>query len=1110
MLTDLYGRKPTRAALWTKRRAGLALLDRLRAKVPELSGGLLDLDELAPRVLMFEQGRVVMPEDEHDLMKAAMADEVRDASRLETVSAFHMVRKGAFHPKYRIPATPGNPRGWNWGSLLMPELDLTRTRSTTTGRRGTAYVFDEEGPAPWTEGRSADYQPYLYCAPADKQSVTVRGIGGFQETMPFEVFVELVNFDPQRPTVMGPNDAFLLVMPGINLWNTYLQDELVRRYGHDTWAATGPTRWGRREDNLRYQLELDNDNRTGVAPRSRWLVRDRETLAAAAALPGGDLVWDRDIMALPISGRDYRGRSHRMTGFVSMEFSKAMSAWSVTLWATNLHKIEDFYFTRPRRSKPLAGPFQVPWRGRPVISVDLHGLPGRCAFNTPSGQVAVRVGESGRRIAHQLALTGAPLDVRFVLVNCYGAAPGGRDATLPSWFASGAQMGVSNVLADRDRSTLREVANRSERSGFAVRDTFGSRTELIPGSNPPAHRHSIMMYTDERGEGALKWYVQHPEPKGAALDPWVSAAGLTPRPGASEQERSEARERTLALARVLVHWMDGDVVKASDFPQLLRGMGQLERMRAADTSLDLPGGREFTIELSGALLDAYASRLRAQGRAVPSDVPAFLRDFLSEVNRAWQAQPKIPLTRFAPVRFLSNALSFLATPEGGSQARLILSYPASQAMEESDWSRAVWTVIKYRQHKAKLTEAGWAELAGFVLDRPAAQAATDPEASTVVLKAIAAGRNHLRRAELASFRLELKGMLSSSRVLGTSNAAWGRQFHDVLRPRGQSFDPHWLTRLRRNADGTFEACGREVAPWSGDTGPAFVYDVPVHWLHRIEALADLAYRDPRVRASMWRGPLILTLPAGPMPAGSRPVGGGLLGAFAGSTARTTYASTNGMVLWPDPVTGVFTLAVVPLPGQTEAPENSIRKADPDLGDGPAHLEPMGLPALRRSRRRTRHLRHPPPRHPLPEPGPSRRRAPPSRTTTLPAPAFDGDEAPLPPPRSFRRSPYPRPAFPRRRTSPRRTRSTRRGARTRGRWQTCGRRSPPPRRTRGPVPPPLPSGRGALDPGRRGPRGVGGRRVPAVEPGRPGAGPDRGPHGAGRRRRLRRRRLRSGL
>lgn len=95
------------------------------------------------------------------------------------------------------------------------------------------------------------------------------------------MFVELVTFDPQRlepvtgdpqgPTVMGRDDAFLLVMPDINLWNTYLQDELVRRYGNDTWAATGPTRWGRRADNRRYQLELDNDNRTRVAPaRAGW------------------------------------------------------------------------------------------------------------------------------------------------------------------------------------------------------------------------------------------------------------------------------------------------------------------------------------------------------------------------------------------------------------------------------------------------------------------------------------------------------------------------------------------------------------------------------------------------------------------------------------------------------------------------------------------------------------------------------------------------------------------------------------------------------------------------------------------------------------------------
>lgn len=106
ILTGLYGQKPTGAAIWRKRRAALALLDRLRAKVPELSGGRLDLEELIPRVLMFEQGRVVMPEDEQDLMKAAMADEVRNASRLATVSAFYLVRKGCSTASTASPFPP--------------------------------------------------------------------------------------------------------------------------------------------------------------------------------------------------------------------------------------------------------------------------------------------------------------------------------------------------------------------------------------------------------------------------------------------------------------------------------------------------------------------------------------------------------------------------------------------------------------------------------------------------------------------------------------------------------------------------------------------------------------------------------------------------------------------------------------------------------------------------------------------------------------------------------------------------------------------------------------------------------------------------------------------
>ncbi|MCZ1008351.1 lonely Cys domain-containing protein [Streptomyces lydicus] len=890
VLHELFGASAGRDHERTRVRAALERLDALSAGDPRLRpDGSLDLAALVRRVLMLERTEPATPADLRDLLKAALDPRAGGPRSLDRLSAVHLVRKGVFDARFRLLDDQGNPRGWDWGSGVPPQADLS-TSGTVTTDQGGATAVTNLGTAPWGD------RAQLYAANSTARSVRVRGLQGFSRLAPHRVFAELVDLDPVLPGVPA-EVPLLLWTPNVLARNLNLPDALAHRQNRSVFATGGNLVWAPLPGpQPRFVPALDNRGTEGVW--ASWLRRD------PAEVRDGAVDWNQEEITWSLPGPD-----HRLHGSVSFDFAaEPDKGRSRTRNYARAAAVRRYVVLGKGRGKSAEPPKEVRWKVSP-FNAATHGRPAVTFWQTVRGEQRLPARESARRMARQVDRAGLAPDAPVLVGSCSAATP------RPVVFDRLADLPIGQYMA-----------NESKRGAYAPPYEISLEPEhdVVEGST--SDELVWVLFTDERGVPA-DWVFFLPEPEGAELDEVARLAQLHDGSGpASEADRY----RVLRLVRALRLVFGADVGDRPDYAQLISGIGALEVRREADPALHRPGGERFTMELFEELAREHAGH----GPGAPAVSPVGYLALLTESADRWEdGERGAPLTGWLRLPEVTRALEAMSARQfRDNAARDILSLPAEAPLGEADYSRALWALVRTEQLAAGVTDQGGFAQRILRLDAP------DPgrylEAMGAVRRALAAGRDARNLDELASHGLELAGLLSPERLLkAPDGSSWGRGISQQSGPSyaPEKFEPTKITLMERAPDGSLVPSGiTEEAPWkAADGSPPFVY-TGFGSLPPLGQLADLAYRDPALRALPTDIPVVTTLVRAPG-AGRGPFGSALA-ELARSVAKQAWASTRTTGLHRDEKTGVLTLAVYPETWEQRAPEGTWRWANPVHGD----------------------------------------------------------------------------------------------------------------------------------------------------------------------------------
>ncbi|MEK8171909.1 lonely Cys domain-containing protein [Streptomyces sp. M19] len=341
------------------------------------------------------------------------------------------------------------------------------------------------------------------------------------------------------------------------------------------------------------------------------------------------------------------------------------------------------------------------------------------------------------------SLAALDADQPVLLVVCHGAAAPGLGGVREGDRVTGALPFVADPLDIV--SVAQDVANETGRTVYA----HALRTAVVglPDGDPP-------------------WCCS--PTSGAATSRCVSSGRSPPggagRAGPHRRSRRPARgggqARALRLVRALREVFGPDVDDAPGYPDLLRGAGAIDLMRAADPSLDRDGTRRFTLDLFQRVVAEDHERQFAEDQAPPLTRDA-VRDALGRAALMRSRRPDAVLSDFVSLPYLDQALAALPEPgsaEADRVAREVLGLDPDETLGEAEWSRLAWADTKAHEllDDVEDGDAFTAELLHLDAPDPSRRA----EAAMVVRKAMAAGRDPGEFRELAAYHLELQGALS--------------------------------------------------------------------------------------------------------------------------------------------------------------------------------------------------------------------------------------------------------------------------------------------------------------------------------------------------------------
>ncbi|MFJ8754213.1 lonely Cys domain-containing protein, partial [Streptomyces sp. NPDC102441] len=907
-------------------------LERLRQADAGLRGGPLDLDALARRVLVLDTAAAVTLAQRTELFRVAMDEAVESADSLAALAAFHLQRTGALSPEYVITDPSGGFTGRDYEGTPNRRLSLDLTLSGKATQSDGDLNFDDVGAADWSGAGKPP--PVVIKAKGDRDHVMVLG-----RRVPTDVFVELMAIDPELAALPAGRDV-LLAISHAGAGRPELPRRVADRLGRDTWSTNGAVHvHAQPEDpSLPHVVYLEFPDLRPENPRKLlpdWICSPPGLLPDTAENEA-DLAGDRELLSntIVVNNRS-RGRSYfggpDAEGYMEQDrhAAEAEGTWH---WHPGTGMTED--------------PDGVPF-GKDVYFYGVHGRPGvTWAPTKKDPENAFRDGAFSRVLRRSPSLRKLAPQSKVVALGC---TPALREGTNPWGLPYGPAPFVPDPLAIT--SQLQHVSNETGRVSYGASTAFSVSYQLA------TRKWAYVLNSDARGRRG-RWVECRPEPTGAALDQLARDANLHTGDGPVSVED---RARALRLARALRIAFGAAIEDdATTYLELLRGIGALENMRAADPALNRLG--PFTMDLFERAARVGQDQLDDSQTLVDSDPRSDThRDLRNACRdllvRAANSPTGAVLTKFIELPHVLTTARRLhkSTPILEVGARMYLRLDAGAVVGEPELSRMFWAMVKAEEWSARHSDSDLNALTAKVLHLNAPDPARRDGLHTLATLAAAAGRDLDNPTALAAFHLETLGALDPrTRLLDSEGNATGRNWAgaaanpgavDTARvavPQGVGQQPPWLRPAYLvqgvNTEDTDPdhllmdlPGGRVRVPWA-EVGELLHHDME---MNRLPAYINVA---------LTQGVAAAKPPVGP--AGSDARKKDPRGVISKLIGRPVVAARHGMVLHRANATEPFrphVNAVADLVTIGPIDERTPEEAQA-VGTGWSSSEPRGLPS----------------------------------------------------------------------------------------------------------------------------------------------------------------------
>ena len=894
--------------------------------IKELTRGIL---HLGPDAQVSEEQRRQL----FELVESATAEPVRAAgwaSSLAALSAYHLASTGVLNPERHIRATDGSYQGLNLTAGQVGPVDTSEFYQ----RRGGEF----QGPLDplWSEAAGA----YVVVAKGGHDHVMLPW-GQGELRVSSQELVELLARDPGL-LGGGADKPVLLVWPGSGDQGLEMPRKIAFRAGKDeVWGHSGTVGLVHDPTTGLNRIVVENLRSSAGQPLGGWFVGHSDDLGPDGEVEegwvtalDGTVIPDSEIKVRTI---DEEGRS---IGRATM--SDADLVLNEPMFA-RLGEIKEFTQFDPASDKSFGDPESLLKIDGPVYHWYLHGVPLRGVVERTEGRSSKQVDgpETGRFIKRRPSMKKLGKKAVVDLGACWADAPA---EDLPYLSDSAPAPYVFDPLGIV--SYAQGVANGSEAAGVLATDRpnalFRNRTTVKRGT-----------IADPSGTKGVRRLLRQ-EPKPGELAELAVWAGLHNGSGPVAQETLDTTMRLVrALRRTfLVGIEDSKADPDGEYRQLLRGLGALENMRAADKHLPVTG----PFSLNHLHLVVHARYQRTSNEAPkPGEIKNVLLDAAKRADEA--AAGTVSLHRYVQMPSLDWALKRLNGENLAQLAADVLRLPNAQAATRGDVTKLVWGTVKGAEALRSVDDP--VALAKKALHLPAAGPDPTPDEARNTLLWLMAGAavsgfDPSHPTELAAFDLVRNGALDdTTRVLTSRGVPTGRNWTGnpvngpvgaqryVVSPNGTlaggvPFDPAWRQMEPGSPADAFVVLadstnGHVSMPWP---------DGSRRWIPGSE-IAALLRHDRDGHTLLLRTPLLMV--------GSHTNPGGLAQhvAHREGTARTTTLAElpGGLVFDPDRGENVIVLAGDPAQQadhwQTREP---AALADTSNEQGTLHTFPGQAPA----------------------------------------------------------------------------------------------------------------------------------------------------------------------
>ncbi|MBO4258418.1 lonely Cys domain-containing protein, partial [Streptomyces griseorubiginosus] len=717
----------------------------------------------------------------YDMVADAMA--AGRATSVPALIAHHLGNQGVLSDATRVTAPDGTPLGRNWTGRPVGDID-------TSGHYETKGVRAKRKTPQWAKG-PAPTRPYVVAtAGGDHASVELVLPDGRMWTVSEGVFAHLLAAD----TDLAASDAgvpVVLASRKAGDMGLDLPRELAFRTGRTVWAHTGSAELVHDPDSGRDRIEVADERDSKDVPLGDWIDNRPEDFGAdpdAEATPGGsgrirtidgESIPDQHIksVTLTIAGRPTgrailtdRDQKDRESDFHALE---QLTHWSQADPVANL----------------ITGhPIPVPWKGRKVYFLYLHGRPGQSKMvkHPSQREVTVKGPQPGRYLKRRSSVRRLKRDAPIVLLSCWAGAAG--NLTAPAGEASPTPY-VPDPLTDM--SVAQDVANETRRVVFAPNRVHGMGA---------AGTHVLFGTPD--GTAPVTWDETRPEPTTEELAALAEAAGLRAGPDLAPEA---IQPTTLRLVHALRKTFGPAVEDDKDDPSgtyrgLLRGIAALETMRHADPNLH--GTGEFTLDLLHRATRAHLGQSHTPGTRPPQLLQSDVRALLDAASARLDADPGSVLSDLVALPTVDRARQLLARhSDPDVLARDVLGLDPSAQVTPADRQNLLWSTVKAVEsvdnHPDPYT------LTRKVLHLLDSDDPQDPGRRADLLwtaaAAAAVGRDTYNPTALAAHHLQRNGALDrATRLLATDGTPVGRNWTGNSLPGGVVPDQYWVTTQGTN------------------------------------------------------------------------------------------------------------------------------------------------------------------------------------------------------------------------------------------------------------------------------------------------------------------------